>query len=723
MSYIYIRDNEWYSQLDIYKVGITTSIKDRNSSYITGEFIKGSFIKIIQLININNIKLKIIDKHLKNHFIYLHKYLNGGTEFYDRTIFNKIEPFLISININYRIINDNELKHINRHNNVIYNYKKLVNLIIHNYNNDIKENNQIIPKDYQQDILLSINEFYSKYNIGKLIWACGIGKTIMSILISKQLNFKKIIIGVYSSYLQNQFAIDNILLIGSNKNTDFNITTSINIIKSFINNYDSNSDFNNEPIFIITTYHSSHLLNQFSFDFKISDECHHLVSSYKDNDTYKKFINFHNIKSDKSLFMTATEKIIDVDINNNDKKYYSMNDEKIFGAVIDKKSVKWAIDNKKITDYKIIIINNLISELTQIKDRLLSIKNKDLFIAIYMTLKSLSFINDLSHILIYTNTINDANLANDYISEILSYNIIDINNDDLYYTSLHSELNSDIIKNSLMKFEDAKLGIINCVQIFGEGVNCPILNGVCIACNMMSEIRIVQYLLRPNRLYYKNPHKIAYYIIPYIANIDNIKHIIKQLSFVDNTIEQKINVYSISFNNNNSNSSNLNNDVIEIKNNNNFILNENPEILSKIKMKLKFNKDLFSDFTDEENEYNYIKSINISLKILSKNHYYNSKDTHENYIINPDIYFSKKGVWINWSDFLGYDTSSFISTKESWTNFCIEKEINNIDKYYEYTDIYPQLPKDPEDYYKDFTNLSNELNYDNKKIINKIRRK
>ena len=43
-------------------------------------------------------------------FYYLHKYCNGGTEFYDKTIFDKIEPFLNSININYRIINDNELK-------------------------------------------------------------------------------------------------------------------------------------------------------------------------------------------------------------------------------------------------------------------------------------------------------------------------------------------------------------------------------------------------------------------------------------------------------------------------------------------------------------------------------------------------------------------------------------------------------------------------------------
>jgi hypothetical protein len=126
-------------------------------------------------------------------------------------------------------------------------------------------------------------------------------------------------------------------------------------------------------------------------------------------------------------------------------------------------------------------------------------------------------------------------------------------------------------------------------------------------------------------------------------------------------------------------------------------------------MKLKVNKDLFSDFTDEENEYNYIKSINKSLKILSKNDYIKFKDIHENYIINPDIYFTKKGVWNNWCDFLNYDKSLFIPTKEEWTNFCIEKEIDNIDKYNEYTDIYPQLPKDPEDFYKDFSNLQKEL--------------
>ena len=53
MSYLYIRDNEWYKQHNVYKVGITTSIKDRDNTYITGEIVRGTFIKIYELINKN----------------------------------------------------------------------------------------------------------------------------------------------------------------------------------------------------------------------------------------------------------------------------------------------------------------------------------------------------------------------------------------------------------------------------------------------------------------------------------------------------------------------------------------------------------------------------------------------------------------------------------------------------------------------------------------------
>jgi hypothetical protein len=46
-GYIYIRTNEWCELKEVYKIGITTSIKDRNNSYITGEIIRGNFLKFL----------------------------------------------------------------------------------------------------------------------------------------------------------------------------------------------------------------------------------------------------------------------------------------------------------------------------------------------------------------------------------------------------------------------------------------------------------------------------------------------------------------------------------------------------------------------------------------------------------------------------------------------------------------------------------------------------
>ena len=65
------------------------------------------------------------------------------------------------------------------------------------------------------------------------------------------------------------------------------------------------------------------------------------------------------------------------------------------------------------------------------------------------------------------------------------------------------------------------------VYIFGEGFDLPKLNGVCIAGNMQSETRIVQYLLRPNRLESGNTNKKAYVIIPYIdVNVKLFKFVV-----------------------------------------------------------------------------------------------------------------------------------------------------------------------------------------------------
>ena len=718
-NYIYIRTNEWYDLKDVYKVGITKSIRDRNNSYITGEIVRGNFIKIFEL-DINHNQLNYIDNIIKIKFEKLNVYIDGGIEFYKKEINEKIEEYLNKSKIKFKLVKEDELKRINRIVNNNEN-EKFINIII----NYFKKSKEIKPKEHQIDIINKIDDFYLNNNIGNLIWTCGLGKSLMSIFIVQKLNFKKIIIGVPSCFLQEQFAKE-ILQVFPNKNNIIisspnNFNNNDIIKKILLNNDNDNDNDNNEPLFIITTYHSCYLFtnDDFIFDFKIADECHHLVGKDKyefDNEEKRKFIQFHKIKSIKSLYMTATKKTI-LNKDFNDVNYYSMENEKIFGKTIDEKTFKWAIDKKIITDYKILIIHNEFDELLEIKNKISSISNKDLFISVYLTLKSLTILNENSptHLLIYTNEIKDADLARDYIKLILSYGIIDIDLKDLYYNSLHSHSDNNDIQNGLKEFQEKKYGIICCVQLFGEGVNCPIIDGITIACNMNSEIRIVQYLLRANRKYHMNPNKIAYYIIPYLSNenYNNLTHIIRQLANVDETIEQKIMVSSLCKRFNPYEPIDKADRDYEAQNE--FI--ENPQLLLKIKMKLRNSKDLICDLRDEENEYNYIKSINKCLNLTSRIDYINSKEKHEKFIENPDIYFTNKGVWTNWCDFLGYDTSEFIQTKNKWINFCKEKDVKSTEDYKNLLLKFNELPKNPEDFYNDFTNIDNELS------IIKIRRR
>ena len=175
----------------------------------------------------------------------------------------------------------------------------------------------------------------------------------------------------------------NILFIGgeTEKNENYTIesTTKEDDINKFVNKKSS------DCIFLITTYDSCNKLSNNKFDFKIGDEAHHLVGS-----EFEKTKNsFHKIKSNKSLFMTATEKVIESKSNRINKIIYSMDYENIFGKVIDIKSINWAIENKKITDYNLLIIKNTKDEINNIINSLnLDEQNsimfhKDLFLSLF----------------------------------------------------------------------------------------------------------------------------------------------------------------------------------------------------------------------------------------------------------------------------------------------------------------------------------------------------
>ena len=591
----------------------------------------------------------------------------------------------------------------------------------------ISEDVIIKPHNYQKDILDKIDHYYKHNNNGKLIWACGMGKTLMTLLIIKHMNYNSVIIGVPSINLQKQWAdnilklynIDNILFVGGNADNYKNIKAISSDNYDIINNKLNLSKKSKSPIFVITTYHSSNILvdKKLSFDFKVGDEAHHLVGI--ENENNKGFRKFHKIISNKGLYLTATEKIIEKDNYDNISKY-SMNDEDIFGKYIDVKSIKWAIENNKITDYKILVIKNTIDEVESIiKSLNIKVSDKNIFISCYMCLKSLEKYDDLTHILLYTNSVKEAEQAKKYIDDILSLDIISINKDKIYNNALHSnnEKTNNYLDKEIKKFKNMPFGIISCIYIFGEGFDMPKLNGVCITGNMKSIIRIIQYLLRANRLEIGNPLKIAYQIIPYIDSndwlgennnsYDNIKYIISQMRNEDDNIEQKIKVLTQEYINKEEDSKKLTQIYYS-----NF--NENDNELSKLKLRLRYSKSLHSNFTEEEDEYNYVRSINISLNIKSKYDYINSEDKHANFISNPENYFKSKGVWINWYHFYGNDTNNYVS-KDILIKICKENNVRSSEDYIKLCETHEELPKEPAEYYKDFTNLKNELGLFNRR--------
>lgn len=101
--------------------------------------------------NVNERQLKIIDDLLKDEFEYLNVRYDACTELYKREIEDKLENFFIKRKLSYSIVNESDLKRINRNKSLIYNrYLTL-------FRNSFKLLT-ITPKDYQLEVLNKIEE-------------------------------------------------------------------------------------------------------------------------------------------------------------------------------------------------------------------------------------------------------------------------------------------------------------------------------------------------------------------------------------------------------------------------------------------------------------------------------------------------------------------------------------------------------------------------------------
>jgi len=104
-GYIYVRTHISYNKYNVYKLGKTTNLIERNSTYKTNEVECGFFELVIK---VQKQQLDIIERLLQNHFTPLgfHYYLDSGTDFFNKDIISLIIPYLKTLNLQFTILSN-----------------------------------------------------------------------------------------------------------------------------------------------------------------------------------------------------------------------------------------------------------------------------------------------------------------------------------------------------------------------------------------------------------------------------------------------------------------------------------------------------------------------------------------------------------------------------------------------------------------------------------------
>ena len=685
-GYIYVRNHPSYDVDDACKMGKANNIPERDTQYATGEIKRGYFEAVFE---IPVEKMGIVERLLQNEFRELNVKYDAGTEFYNKKIITLIEPYLITIGIKYKKLSKEEISDLVRCNRVRKTIKKInIQSLIHILKSK-RTNNQIvsyIPRNDQSIIIGKSVIHFQQYDKGMLVLMCGVGKTLISLWITQEINSNTILIGVPNKLLLKQWEEVICVLFQSVPYLIVSGGVDTENIMRFLEN-------NQKKCIVITTYSSAHKVytatqhTRFVFGMKINDEVHHLTTNnMRLAHTTKKYIQMLNIPSVKQLSLTATLKQLEsmcddgIVVSNDNVEY--------FGEIIDRKCLLWAINENIICDY---VIQTIITNEEQLEQQLsrfhiIEENDKRLFLSAFASLKSI-FDGHSHHLLIYSNNKDNSLKLIQYIKMLLDDNYFDI--PDLYYSNYHSEMKSKDQKEIINNFEKAKFGIISCVYCLGEGWDFPLLDGVVFAENMTSNIRIVQSALRASRKNKNDINKKTKIILPilnrddWLENNENpdlkkVREVIYQMGLEDETITQKIKVFRIE------------------------IEKQKPKPREKEEIEM---IDEFGEYDDELTQklrlktikrtalattYEKARKIIADKNIKSKESYYELCERDNRLSKEPEIVF--KGQFTNWIEYLSIERVYY--DLETCKN-----------KVGEYLLLYPEIKK----YYLDLSIVSNEL--------------
>ncbi|RYD50624.1 MAG: DEAD/DEAH box helicase [Sphingobacteriales bacterium] len=255
-------------------------------------------------------------------------------------------------------------------------------------------------RDHQKDALKATQEGFQTADRGKLIMACGTGKTFTSLRIAESIagKGKRVLYLVPSLALMSQtvrewsndteldlfsFAVCSDVQVGIRKGgedeTDLNIhdlafpaTTDASKLGARLSEWTQEEEASNRMTVVFATYQSIQVISDAQkkygmpeFDLIVCDEAHRTTGATLpgEEDNKSNFVKVHDqktIQSKKRLYMTATPRIYGDAVKSKAQEsgvvLCAMDDESLYGQSFYEISFSEAVQRELLTDYKVIVL-------------------------------------------------------------------------------------------------------------------------------------------------------------------------------------------------------------------------------------------------------------------------------------------------------------------------------------------------------------------------------
>lgn len=420
---------------------------------------------------------------------------------------------------------------------------------------------------YQIDMINAVTSGFKDVDRGKLIAACGTGKTLTSLWITEALNSNTVLFVAPSIFLikqtleswcnQAKTDFDYICICSDKSVVDFDlgdlnvsevgvpVSTDIQEIKKKL------SKPNTGKRYIFSTYQSlglileaSKLLN-LSFDLGIFDEAHRTAGT-DSSALFSLGLDNSKIKIKKRLFMTATERLVTPRIikraSEANRTVFSMDDEKSYGKTFYRYSFGSAIKENVISDYKIIvagITNKEVFDWIKNNQLLVDVEEKTseyisgaenifkqlMLVKAMKTYPIKKCITFHSTVDMAKEFINGTSQCNFSLKTAINRLWKDIPIGEMYIEHINGAMAASERHEKLEIFSKSEYGVISNARCLTEGIDVPIIDSIYFVNPRNSLIDIVQACGRALRKSRKEPsQKTSYFIVPILIPEDSDKN-------------------------------------------------------------------------------------------------------------------------------------------------------------------------------------------------------